>query len=222
MAANLLSSAFSICQSEFPTSVSITALATACSSQCSQINQAFTLCDEDSCFCPTLLSAGSQCSNCLATVDITQAINIGSAMNICQSEFAIPSGTPAFPTSYFIPSMPASTASSTTSSVIAVSTTIVESSSKGFPPAAIRGIVGGFVALLLIASLCILCFTGRHKSQNAIGQSTVDPIDIKGSPPAYIDAGMDAKTARDIEIPSAALRPLNHDADDHNRNTDLS
>jgi hypothetical protein len=140
-------------------------------------------------------------------------------MNICQSELAIPSGTPAFPTSYFIPSMPASTASA---SAIAVSTTTVESSSKGFPPAAIGGIVGGFVALLLLASLCILCYTRRYKSQNAIGPSTVDPVDIKGGPPAYIDVRMDTKTARDIEVPSAALRPLNYDVDDQNRNTDLS
>lgn len=202
-------------------------LATACSSQCSLINQALAECDGDACFCPTALTAGSKCSQCLATVNVTQAIDMGSAMQICATEFLTASlsstshARPALPTMYALPIM-SSTAVGTGSSTASSQANSSTSSSKGLPAGAIGGIVGGFIALLLIASVCIFCLARRPKTRKVRDQSTVDPIYPKEPPPKYIEAGMDANIAAEPEVPSARLRYPDPDADEDNRNPDNS
>jgi len=66
----------------------------ACSAACSQIDAAIASCNDDACFCPTLLAAGSGCSACWATVNATDAGLISSGMAGCATEFASTTGGP--------------------------------------------------------------------------------------------------------------------------------
>ena len=86
--------AINICNSEFPATTG--AGSTGCSSQCALINQALTACTDESCFCTTLIGEGPACSQCFATVNITEASILSGAIATCQSLLpgvtGIPSG----------------------------------------------------------------------------------------------------------------------------------
>jgi hypothetical protein len=81
--ASLLSVAISQCQT-VPT-VTNTGGASQCSSQCGLVYLAATSCSDNSCFCPTVLAQGPQCSSCWATVNTTEARAIGSILTGCQT-----------------------------------------------------------------------------------------------------------------------------------------
>ena len=230
-AASDLSSAFSICQSEFssPTSSAAT-LVSACSVQCSLINQALSACPDDTCFCPAALASGSQCSSCLATVDIVEAQIIGSAIQVCQNEF--PTTTTGFspPTSnvntssptMFVPlaSGPADSASTSTPT----SASGAPTSSSGLAPGAIGGIVGGFIGLLAIGAGLMFCFIRRYKNRQS-SQPTYQPTFAEPAAPFTQPAptypepetvhgtnvNVDENNAVETEIPSARLRYLDPD-----------
>jgi hypothetical protein len=69
-----------------------------CSAQCNSINVAAASCANDACFCPIVEVSGSACSQCYATVNITQAGVISSVMAGCSSQYPLttapPNGTP--------------------------------------------------------------------------------------------------------------------------------
>ena len=58
-----------------------------CPNQCGVIDSAANSCTDDACFCPTAVALGPACSQCLSTVNVTQAQIVGSAISICESEF---------------------------------------------------------------------------------------------------------------------------------------
>ena len=88
--------AISICNSEFPAATTTaTGLAEGCSSQCALINQALTACSDESCFCTTLIGEGPACSQCFATVNITEASVLSGAIVTCQSLLPGVTGIPA-------------------------------------------------------------------------------------------------------------------------------
>ena len=76
--------ALSLCNSEFPTATT-TAAPIGCSGECSLINQALTACTDESCFCTTLIGQGPACSQCYATVNVTEASILSAAILTCQS-----------------------------------------------------------------------------------------------------------------------------------------
>jgi hypothetical protein len=80
--ASLLSVAISECKTVPITSTA----ATQCSQQCGLVYIAATSCSQNSCFCPTFLAQGPQCSSCWATVNTTEASIIGSIYTACQTE----------------------------------------------------------------------------------------------------------------------------------------
>ena len=88
--------AINICNSEFPSTATTGAGSTGCSSQCALINQALTACTDEACFCTTLIGEGPACSQCYATVNITEASILSGALVTCQSLLpgvtGIPSG----------------------------------------------------------------------------------------------------------------------------------
>lgn len=228
-AANDLSSAFSICESEFFFSTSATALASACSVPCNLINQALTVCSDDTCFCPAALASGSQCSSCLATVDIQQAHDIGSAIQICQNEFPATTGfspptvyvTTGSPTMAFTPVRTGAAESATTSTPSSTSA----KSSSGLAPAAIGGIVGGFIVLFAAAAILAFCLIRRRnttrQSVQLMSQSTfAEPAAPYAEPaPKYVESEtvygtnmiVDDNNAMETEVPSARLRYLDPD-----------
>jgi hypothetical protein len=55
-------------------------------SPCVEIGNAINSCQEDSCFCPTLLAYGSQCSSCFVPVNTTEAAGLSLLMSECISE----------------------------------------------------------------------------------------------------------------------------------------
>ena len=190
-AAAALSSAFSICSSEFSSLATTTnpiitsssgsatstfiGLAAACSQQCSLVNRALSLCADDTCFCPTALSAGPACSSCLMTVDFAQATDLGSAFTICQTE-GFGSGNPATNTrSFSLPFSLASTITVTASaSDGATSATTSSTSSKGgLSGGAIGGIVGGIIGAAAIGTIAgfALLRRGRTREPNDPGQN---------------------------------------------------
>jgi hypothetical protein len=63
-----------------------------CSVQCNSINVAATSCANDACFCPIVEVSGSACSQCYATVNITQAAVMSSVMVGCSSQYPITTG----------------------------------------------------------------------------------------------------------------------------------
>ena len=81
--ASLLSVAISRCRTVPTVSV---ARPTECSSQCGLVYIAATSCTDNRCFCPTFLAQGPECSSCWATVNKTEASNIGSILTACQKE----------------------------------------------------------------------------------------------------------------------------------------
>ena len=221
-AAAALSSASSICQSEFPLTSSIASLAAACSVQCSLLNQALSVCSDDTCFCPAALASGSQCSSCLATVNIAEAQDIGSAIQICQFEFATGGTGTSYPTTTFVPirTGPADSASTSTPT----STSTASKSSSGLPPGAIGGIVAGFLVFFAAAGVLGFCFLRRHKNrqspQSAYQPAFADPVaPLQDPAPMYAEpertngkiAIVDENNAMVTEVPSARLRYLDPD-----------
>lgn len=81
--ASLLSVAISQCQT-VPT-VTNSGGATQCSQQCGPVYNAATSCTDNSCFCPTFLAQGPQCSSCWAMLNTTEASLIGSLMTDCKT-----------------------------------------------------------------------------------------------------------------------------------------
>jgi hypothetical protein len=53
---------------------------------CVEIGNAINSCEDDSCFCPTLLAYGSQCSSCFVPVNATEASGLSLLMSECRSE----------------------------------------------------------------------------------------------------------------------------------------
>jgi hypothetical protein len=219
-AASALSSASSICLSEFPLlTSSIASLAAACSVQCNLINQALSECFDDSCFCPTALASGPQCSSCLATVNIAEAQDIGSAMQICQIEFATGATGTSYPTTTFVPLRTGSAATSTPTS-----TSTSSKSSSGLAPAAIGGIVAGFLVLFAAAGILGFCFLRRYNNrqspQSMYQPAFADPVaPIQEPAPRYAEpesvngkiAIVDENNTMETEVPSARLRYLDPD-----------
>ena len=105
--ASSVGAAISICNSEFPTATPTGGSLTACSSQCALINQALTACTDQSCFCTTLIGQGPACSQCYATVNVTEASVLSAALVTCQSMLpgvtGIPSGNNATQTAGLFP-----------------------------------------------------------------------------------------------------------------------
>ena len=64
-----------------------------CSAVCSEVNSAVSTCSGDACFCPILTLAGTPCSQCYASINVTAAALLGSAFSICSSEFAVTAST---------------------------------------------------------------------------------------------------------------------------------
>jgi len=187
-AAAALSSAFSICSSEFSSLATTTnpiitsssgsatstfiGLAAACSQQCSLVNRALSLCADDTCFCPTALSAGPVCSSCLMTVDFAQATDLGSAFTICQTE-GFGSGNPATNTrSFSLPFSLASTVTVTASASDGTTSTTTSSSGKGgLSGGAIGGIVGGVIGAVAIGAIAGFVLLRRGSTR----EPKVDP-----------------------------------------------
>jgi hypothetical protein len=252
-AASVWSSVMGICSSEFPggvtatissatpvTTTSTLSFPAACTSQCALISQALVSCTDDFCFCPTATSAGSACSRCLATVNIDQASDIGSAMSICSSEFG-GSGdltaqalTLGFPTTSFIDlteyNTPTNTASnnallgaSTSPSTAPTASSSSSSSSGGLSKGAIGGIVGGFIALLVIGATVLFCCIRRPKRRDPrYSTDPVGPNPVAAAqdypPPDYppptkeSEAGIESPSTGGVnDIPSGRLRYLDED-----------
>jgi hypothetical protein len=184
-AAELLASAFSICASEFSgaggatttqnlifsTSTASTSafvgLAAACKSQCNLINSALSLCTDDFCFCPTALAAGSACSSCLMTADISQGTQLGSAIYICQTEFS--AGTAASTTKSlalpFALGLTTSTVTNHPGTIPTTATTASTSSQGGLSGGAIGGIVGGIMGVIAIGAVAIFVLLRRGSTR---------------------------------------------------------
>lgn len=245
-AASIWSSVIGICSSEFPAGITtttssatpVTATATpsfpaACTSQCALISQALVACADDVCFCPTATVAGAVCSQCLATVNITRAGEIGSAMSICSSEFGTTSagdGTLTFgsPTTSFNEFTEYNTPTPTTSNnaLLGASTNSFtsptasssSSSSGGLSKGAIGGIVGAVVALLVIGMIILfLCIRRpkRHDLGYATDQDQPDPVAASKDyrppnyppPPTKGEASIESNSTVEVNnVPSGRLR----------------
>ena len=99
--AAVISSVMAVCSSEYPITTAPTPtaapVANPCEASCNNINVAATSCPNDACFCPILEMSGSVCSQCWATVNITQASVVSSIQSGCASEYPITGTTPIAP-----------------------------------------------------------------------------------------------------------------------------
>jgi hypothetical protein len=90
-AASILSKDISICQSNYPALGTVPPTPAPCFSPCAFTSQIAAVCGtvnvDDACFCPTFVASASPCSSCYVTVNVTQAILISSALDICSSKF---------------------------------------------------------------------------------------------------------------------------------------
>jgi hypothetical protein len=171
---------------------SMAQLPSACSSQCSPINQALTQCSEDVCFCPTALSAGPSCSQCLVGLYPASATALGSAMSICQTEF------PTTTRPYTTDSIPTYLSSPSSSPVT------TSSSPGGLSGGAIGGIAGGVIGGILIIGLAvILCLRRRSAgTQNNVGYQPAPMTPMTPMVPAYQPSPTVSKFAEAGEKPS--------------------
>ena len=252
-AASIWASVISICSSEFAGGVTVTtssatpitttstpSFPAVCSNECALFSKALVSCTDDFCFCPTATSAGSACSQCLATVNIAQASDISSAMSICSSEFGAPSVVITSHALTFgsvtsvtdITEYNAATSTTSNNALLGASTSSANgptasssssSSSGGLSKGAIGGIVGGFVALLLIAATILFCCIRRPKRRDPrYSTDPVGPYPVAAAqdypppnyppPPKQSEAGMEGPNTVEIyDPPSGRLRYLDED-----------
>jgi hypothetical protein len=231
-----LGSAFAICATEFPDGIDITTaapvitgdptsveeLAEECTTECSLLNSALVTCADDLCFCPTALSVGSACSNCLMTVNATQGTNLGSAISVCQTEFGSGDTVSTTPNISALPFILGSQTATVTVSATDVSDSDSKSSDSagkgGLPVGAIVGIIVGVVAALAIGAIAMF-FLLRRPSARPQGTSTNQFPPYQ--PPRTGAAASDADTEKSgaesqtgllqEEIPSAAIKYLDPD-----------
>jgi hypothetical protein len=173
-AASLISSAMSICDTEFVPSTTLSTITASptfnplngCNSQCSLVQEAASVCLGDACFCATALIDGPACSSCLLGVNVTEAQIVGSALSICMTEFEDTATVPVITAAATLSPnsvvpiytengpAPASSSSSSSSS---------STSSSGLSGGAIGGIVGGIIGSFSIAVAGTLFFMRRGK-----------------------------------------------------------
>jgi len=68
-----------------PTTGITTGNPTSCAGQCAGIATALTACADETCLCPTLLASGPACSQCFATVNVSEASLLSVAISQCQT-----------------------------------------------------------------------------------------------------------------------------------------
>jgi hypothetical protein len=90
-----IESAWSACTSEYPQLTPPPSLVAQCSA-CSVIATAASSCSNDACFCPTLISLGTSCTNCALTINGTFASLVGVIISECESEVG-PGSTSSMP-----------------------------------------------------------------------------------------------------------------------------